>query len=105
MLQYEPMSNPLIAPKADPRDELEAQLEQRDAYIRELSRRSGQRTYSQAARTIDATRATGRDLVKEARAPELTPDATPNPAHARPPTGSLRTMYMWRIFRIKTGPA
>ena len=43
--------------------------------------------------------------MKEARAPELTPDATPNPAHARPPTGSLRTMYMWRIFRIKTGPA
>jgi hypothetical protein len=33
----------------------------------------------------------------------------PNPAHVRPPTGSLRTMpemlYVWRIFRIKTGPA
>lgn len=39
MLQYEPMSNPETAPKADPRDrvaELEAQLEQRDTRIREL---------------------------------------------------------------------
>src|SRR4029077_12724438 len=33
----------------------------------------------------------------------------PTPAPVRPPTGSLRTMpetlYTWRIFRIKTGPA
>jgi hypothetical protein len=36
---YEPMSKPITAPKADPRDriaELEAQLEQRDIRIREL---------------------------------------------------------------------